>query len=164
LALFARKSCNAGVAALELALIAPFLLVLLVGIADFSIVYHQDLQLASTLAAGAEYAFNKGQNDTGSTLTSEVTSFMNNVSGVPLSTLSVNYHGGTGTTSCYCVNGATPSYTGPVTCGSVCTDGSGSTAGMFVSITAGFSYTALFTVDQVFFSNPITQTVTVRLK
>jgi Flp pilus assembly protein TadG len=158
------RSGTAGIAALEFALVLPFLFALFAGIADFSFVYHDELQLTAALAAGAQYAFTQGQTESGSTLTSDVTSFINTVSTIPLSTLSATYNNGLSATSCYCVKGSPAVYTGPLTCGAACTDGSGSTAGRFITITGGFSYTAIFPLDQSFFSNPMSQTVTARVQ
>jgi Flp pilus assembly protein TadG len=164
LAKFARKSWNAGVAAMEFALLAPFLFALFAGVADFSIAYHYQMQVASALAAGAQYAFSQGQNESGSTLTNDVTSFVNKISPVTLSSVTASYNNGLDASSCYCVSGSPPAYTGPATCGSACSDGSGSTAGKYVSITGSFSYTPLFVLDQAFFSGAFSQTVTARLQ
>lgn len=158
-----RPAENAGVAALELALILPFLAALAVGVADFSFAYHKQLQLTSTLAAAAEYAFTKGQSETGSTLTTDVTNFINAISPFTLTTAQTVYNNGDNSaTNCYCVSGNPAAYTGPTTCGSTCADSS--TAGKFVAMTGGFTYTPLFVADAVFFRNAISQTVTVRLQ
>ena len=154
-----------GVAALELALILPVLVPLLLGVADFSMAYHRQLQLSATLAAGAEYAFSKGQNEVGTSLDNDVTTFVNAVTPVTLKALSVTYNNGdSSTTNCYCVDGATPAYTGPVTCGAACSDGSGSTAGKYLAISGTVSYSPLFSVDSVIFPTSFTQNVMVRLQ
>ncbi len=155
---------NAGVAAVELALVTPVFTMLLIGVADFSMAYHRLMQLSSALAAGAQYAFTKGQTDSGSTLTTEVKTFVNAVTAVSLSSVTATYNNGLSATSCYCVSGSGPTYSAAMTCGAACTDGSGSTAGKFISISGSFSYTALFSLDQVFFTNAFQQTVTVRLQ
>ncbi len=157
-------SGRAGVAALEFALLVPVLAALFLGVADFSTAYHYQMQLSSALAAGAQYAFTKGQGESGTALTTDVTNFITSVSAVHLSSVTASYNNGQSATSCYCVSGSPAVYTGPLTCGTACTDGSGSTAGKYVSISGGFSYTAMFSVDQVFFANPLVQTVTVRLQ
>jgi Flp pilus assembly protein TadG len=158
-----RRRANSGVAALELALMLPMLIALFVGITDFSLAYHQQMQLAATLGAAAEYAFTQGQTETGTTLTGDVTGFVTKVSPYALNTVSVIYNNGDNSAAnCYCQSGSPAVYTGPVTCNSACADGS--TAGKFVTLTGGFTYAPIFVADQVFFSGPIAQTVTVRLQ
>jgi Flp pilus assembly protein TadG len=151
-----------GVAAVEFGLILPVFVTLLIGCLDFGLAYLADAQLAAAVSAGAQYAFTQGQTESGSTLTSDVSSFVTAVSQVSLSALTVTNNNGLSATSCYCVTGATPTYTGPVSCGSTCTDGS--TAGKFVAISASFTYTPIFPADKVFFSTAKTQTITVRLQ
>jgi len=159
-----RGGGRAGVAAVEFGLLAPFLFALCAGLADFGFAFHNQLQLSSTLAAAAQYAFTQGQSESGSTLTSDVAGFVNNVSPIKLSSATASYNHGLSASSCYCVDGSPPVYTGPVTCGAACTDGSGSTAGKYVSISGSFSYTPIFPLDQVFFGGAFTQTVTARLQ
>jgi Flp pilus assembly protein TadG len=155
---------KAGVAALELALVAPVFTTLLVGVADFSMAYHQQLQLAAAVSAGALYAFAQGQTESGTTLTTDVKNFVTAVSAVSLTSVTVKYNNGLVATSCYCVHASPPTYSAAMTCGATCTDGSGSTAGKFVSISAKITYTAKFPPDQAFFPNPFTRRVTVRLQ
>jgi len=160
----ANKRRKAGVMAVEFALAAPVFTLLLVVVADLSMAYHRLMQLSSTLAAGAQYAFAQGQTESGSTLTTDVSAFVSAVTPITLASVTVKYNNSLSATSCYCVNGSPPTYSSAMTCGATCTDGSGSTAGKFVSIAGSFNYTAVFPGDQVFFSNPYTQTVTVRLQ
>jgi Flp pilus assembly protein TadG len=155
---------QAGAAAVEFALSAPFLIFFFIGTADFAIAYHRAIQLSEALTAGALYGFTQGQTESGSTLTSDVTSFVQSVSAVTLSSVTAAYNGGLAAASCYCVQGAALTFTGPVTCGSTCTDGSGSTAGKYLTITGTFTYTPMFPSDQMFFTSPLTQTVLVRVK
>jgi Flp pilus assembly protein TadG len=155
-----------GVAAVEFALSAPFMILFFISIADFGFVFHKEIQLSAALSAGAEYAFTQGQTETGSTLTTDVTGFVNKISAVPLSSVSASYNNGLSATSCYCENGAGASFsfTGPYTCGSACTDGSGSTAGKYVSISAAFTYSPMFPSDQIFYNASLSQSVLVRLQ
>ena len=153
-----------GTAAMELALVAPVLLTFCICVADFSFVYHNQLQLSAALAAGAQFAFSAGQTESGATLPADVVNFVQAVSPVPLSSTSASYNNGLSATSSYCVKGYPAVFTGPFASGTACTDGSGSTAGRYVSISASFTYTAVFQPDQIFFSRPITQTVLTRLQ
>lgn len=157
------KSHKAGVAALELALVAPIFVVLLLGISDLSMAFHQQLQMSSAVAAGAQYAFARGQvGDTGSTLTTEVNSFVNAISPFSLTVTSIYNNHNNSATNCYCVSGTAPTYSSTMSCGATCTDGS--TAGKFVSISGQFTYAPMFSPDSALFPKPFTQTVTVRLQ
>jgi len=158
----ARPLGNAAVAAVEMALIAPVLIALSAGISDCSLAFHEKLQLSSVLTASAEYAFNKGQSETGSTLTADVTSFINKISPITLSPLTVTYYGGTTSTSYYCVS-TTGVVTASYTKGASCTDGSGAVAGQFITISGSFAYKAVFPVDKGFMPTSFTQSVIVRL-
>jgi Flp pilus assembly protein TadG len=151
-----------GVAALEMALVSPVLIALSAGISDCSLVYHKKLQLSSTLAAAAEYAFNKGQSETGTALETDVAAFVSTASPIALTGVSVTYYGGATSTSYYCVSTA-GIVTGSYTQGAACTDGSGSVAGQYISISGTFPYAAVFPVDQSFMPKTYAQTVFVRL-
>jgi Flp pilus assembly protein TadG len=153
-----------GAAAVEFALVGPFLVFFFVGLADLSFAYHDQLQLSAALAAGAQYAFTKGQTESSSALPGDVTSFVNSISAVTLTSVSASYNNGLSGSSCYCVKGSPAVYTGPLTCGSACTDGSGSTAGKYLSISASYAYTPMFSLDQAFLNSSFTQSVTVRLQ
>src|SRR4051812_1485265 len=48
---------NRGLAAVEFAIVAPVLLLMLGGLVDFSLAFLSKSQLASSVAVGAEYAF-----------------------------------------------------------------------------------------------------------
>lgn len=161
---FPRHADRSGIAALEFALLVPVLVVIFLAVADFGLLYYRQLQMASALAAGAEYAFTKGQSETGATLTADVSNFVNTVSPVPATSSTASFNGGLSATSCYCVAGSPAVFTGPLTCGAACTDSSGSTAGKYISITGSFSYAAMFVLDQVLFPASLAQTVTVRLQ
>jgi Flp pilus assembly protein TadG len=153
---------RAGVAAVEMALVSPVLIALSAGISDCSLVYHEKLQLSSALSAGAEYAFNKGQSETGTALQNDVTAFINAASPIALSAVSVVYYGGSTTNSYYCVSTA-GIVTGSYTQGQACSDGSGSVAGQYISLTGSFAYAAVFPVDKSFMPTAYSQTVFVRL-
>jgi hypothetical protein len=161
---FGRGAARAGVAAMELGLVAPVPILLLVAMSDFSMVYHKQLQLSAALAAGAVYAFTAGQTESGTALTGDVTNFVNTVSAVTLSSVSATYNGGLVASGYYCVKGSPPVYSGPYISGFPCLDGSGGTAGKYISISGSFTYTAIFKVDSKFFPSAFTQTVLVRLQ
>jgi Flp pilus assembly protein TadG len=153
---------RAGVASVELGMVAPTLITLCVAITDFSVVYHKQLQLSSALTAAAEYAFARGQSETGTTLASDVGSFIQAVSAVSLSSVTTNFNGGLVATGYYCVSGSPAIYSGPYTSGAACADGS--TAGQFISISASYSYTPMFAANKAFLPGSYTQSVVVRLQ
>jgi len=158
----ARPFGNSAVAAVEMALIAPVLIALSAGISDCSLAFHEKLQLSSVLTASGEYAFNKGQSETGGTLTADVTSFINKISPIALGPLTVTYYGGTTSTSYYCVS-TTGVFTASYTRGAACTDGSSAVAGQFITISGSFAYKAAFPVDKGFMPTSYSQSVIVRL-
>jgi Flp pilus assembly protein TadG len=160
--IFNSTSRRDGVAAVELGIVAPMLITLCLGISDFSVVYHKQLQLSQALTAGGEYAFNKGQNESGSALTTDVASFVQTISGVTPSSVQATINGGLVAADFYCVSGSPPTYTGPYTAGAACTDGS--TAGQFISITASYTYTPIFRANKAFLPSTFTQTILVRLQ
>jgi Flp pilus assembly protein TadG len=160
--MFKRRFGRSAVASVEMGIVAPLLIAFCAGISDCSLVFHNKLALASALASAAEYAFNKGQSETGSTLTSDVTAFLNAESEITLSAASVTYYGGATSTSYYCVS-TTGVFTGSYTQGEACSDGSGSTAGQFVAISGSFAFKAVFPTDKVFMPTSFSQTVIVRL-
>lgn len=160
-----RPGCGrSGVAAMELGLVAPVLILLLVAMADFSVVFHKEMQLSAALAAGAEYAFTAGQTESGTALTTDVSNFVNTISAVTLSSVSSSYNGGLIAADYYCVKGSPPVYSGPFLSGYPCTDGSGSTAGRYISISGSFTYTPIFKTDSKFLPTTFSQSVLVRLQ
>jgi len=160
--IFRRQWGRSGVASLELGLVAPTLITICIGIADFGIVYHKQLQLSSALAAGALYAFNKGQSESGTTLSNDVASFVQSISAVSLSSVTSSVNGGNVATSYYCVSGNPATYSGPYSAGASCADGS--TAGQFISISATYSYSPIFRANKAFLPGSFTQSVITRLQ
>jgi len=159
---FRKRRERHGVASLELGLAAPVLVTMCIAIADFSFVYHKELQLSSVLTAGAEYAFNKGQSESGTTLSTDVTNFVQAITGVTLSSVTSSVNGGNVAADYYCVTGYPATYSGPYSSGATCTDGS--TAGQFISITGSFTYTPIFSPNKKFLPGTFTQSVIVRLQ
>jgi Flp pilus assembly protein TadG len=169
-----RRRRNAGVAALEFALLVPVLIALFLGVAEFSMVYHDQLQVSSALSAGAEFAFTKGQTEeggSGGNLDTDVQTFVNSIISSNLlnatASVVVYYNGVTADgspSSCYCPTSSPLAFNTTATCGATCSDGS--TAGKFATLTASLTYTPMFSVNSVFFHglNPFKQTITVRLQ
>jgi Flp pilus assembly protein TadG len=53
--------CGRGTAAVEFALILPFLLAVVGGLVDFGFVFFDQCKLAAAVTAGSQYAFSQGQ-------------------------------------------------------------------------------------------------------
>ena len=155
---------RSGVAAVEVALISPTIILILVGLVDLGGMLYTRFQLDASLTAGANYAMINGTsvNATSaaalaSTLAGLVSSGQSSnwanssvtVNAGPTASSSggVVTTGGTASSadSCYCPSGAT---TGSITwgssqtCGATCTGGG--FAGKFVLLSATHAYTPIF--------------------
>ncbi len=97
-----------GVAAVEFALVAPVLILLFVGLADFGLATAEKMRLIDSARAGAQYAASNPTDTAGTTA-----AVKNATSGLTGTGLSVAL-----TQSCGCNDGST------VTCGSGCASGS----------------------------------------
>jgi Flp pilus assembly protein TadG len=152
-----------GTAAVELALIAPLMLILLAGIIDFARVYDQELELSTAVAAAAEYALVNAADinaTNAAALAATLSGIVANSNGAAWAGATVIVNDGAtstvanGTTtssgtaananSCWCPTGNSASWGwgAAVTCGSACAGGT--LAGKFVTITGTRSFTAIF--------------------
>lgn len=151
-----------GVAAVEMALIAPVLLLILAGTVDLGGVIYTRFQLSSAVNAATNYAIVNvaNVNSTGGpTLATNLATLVANVNGSAWANSAVTVNagptaantsgtagsGGTASAadSCYCPTGTTPSITWGTakSCGTPCASGY---AGMFVLVTATRTYTPFF--------------------
>jgi Flp pilus assembly protein TadG len=151
-----------GVAAVEMALIAPVLLLILAGTVDLGGVIYTRFQLSSAVNAAVNYAILNvaSVNSTnGPTLATNLATYVANVNGTSWANSAVTVNGGptaantngtatsggtaTAANSCYCPTGAAPSITwgAAQSCGAPCASGY---AGMFVLVTASRTYTPFF--------------------
>ncbi len=151
-------------AAVEFGALAPMLITFCVGVIDLSFMFQKELQLTSALASGAEYAFTQGQTESGGALTNDVSAFLQAISGVSLASVTVTYNGGLDANAYYCVTGFPAVFSGPYAAGSACSDGSGATAGKFITLQASFAYTPIFKQDKALMPTSYTQSVIVRLQ
>ncbi|MEJ0015995.1 MAG: TadE/TadG family type IV pilus assembly protein [Acetobacteraceae bacterium] len=153
---------NRCIAALEFALLSPVFIMVFAGIVDLGNAIYTWSKLEQALAAGANFALvNRARVTTdGSTLAQDIATLVSTSNGgTPANATVVVNNGPTVTrtggnasasgtaanaNSCYCPTGGPSNWTwgGVVTCGNTCTGGS--RAGQFVTITASYSYTALF--------------------
>jgi Flp pilus assembly protein TadG len=118
-----------AVAAMEFALVAPLLAMLLGGTVDFAMLNNGRGQLAIAVSSGAAYAFLNSTTVTAASMKTMV----ENTSFLPTGTVVATVTG----PACYCVTSAVmPAST--VTCGSTC---SGGTTGNYMIISATYTYT-----------------------
>lgn len=166
-----------GAAAVEFALVAPFYMLLFVGVTELSMAMYNRFALNASVSAAANYAIlNASQvgSTNGATLAqnlalivaSEHASNWANatitVNNGPTATLSSGTVTTSGTASnansCYCptLSGSTVTWGNATTCGSACTGGG--IGGKFVSIVATSTYTSLFGSSGVMPSQTFTTT------
>ena len=140
-------------AAVEFVLCTPLLIVLLGGAHDLGLAQYSRATLANAVAAGAEYAYLTGPPVTATNVQNVVikTSFLTSTN------LIVTVTGPTG----YCVTGTGPTKSGAAY-GSVCSDGS--TAGLYVVITATYTNTGIMSGFMAASSYALTESATVMLK
>ena len=152
-------SCR-GTAALELAIVAPVLLGILGGLADFGMAFRLKSELAAGVDAGAVYAFVQEQQVLGTSLVlsgSSVASAVSAIPGLSGATVTVSQMPGS-----YCV---TASGTGAtlqaVSSGSTCTDGS--VPGTYVTISASLPFHPLMPFYSTLGAMTVSASVSMRL-
>ncbi|GGF19604.1 hypothetical protein GCM10011611_26940 [Aliidongia dinghuensis] len=118
----------AGTAAVEFALIAPLLLLVVGILCDFGFAFRAKAELAESVAAGMQYATLASTNVS----TTQVTTIVAQKLSLPSGNVTVSGP------SCYCVTG-TPAATTPIACSSICSDGS--SPGLYLNIAATYTYT-----------------------
>ena len=156
-----------GAAALEFAILAPVFAVTLIAIVDFAFAFYSKLQLASAVAAGAQYAYVNGQSLTSSTASAFITNVQTVVGGASALTISSptvyynNVASGANANNCYCISNTGTWTTG--TCGAACSV-NGPTAGKYVSISANYTYTPIFPTDRYISSGTITEAALIRVQ
>jgi Flp pilus assembly protein TadG len=153
-----------GLAAVEFALIAPLLLLLLGGVTDFGLMMSGKSQLANGIAQGVQYALLQGASVSAANVQAVVQNGSSR-SGVKAS-VSVKVAG----PACYCVAGQpavlstsssalSPNYT--------CTGSCPATAaapGAYLTITASYAYQPLMPLYNQVSNTTVSETVTVRLQ
>lgn len=152
-----------GVAAVEFAIIAPVLLLLLGGIADFGLVMIGKSQLANGVAQGVQYALLIGPSVSSSTVNTVVQTGAARA-GIA-ATVSVQVTG----PACYCVS-STPAALGTTstvmsaryTCTNTCANST--TPGVFMIVAASYTYASLMPLYSQLSNPTISQSVTVRLQ
>ena len=152
-----------GAAAVEFALVAPLLLLLLGGVTDCGLLIAAKSQLANGLAQGVQYALLTGPSVSGTTVQGIVRTGAANAGVRP--TVSVTVTG----PACYCtsgspaaLSGASTALSGTYTCTSTCPTGASQQA--FMIISASFTYTALMPFYSHLASPVVSEAVTVKLQ
>ena len=152
-----------GIAAIEFAIIAPILLLLLGGMIDFGLLMSGKSQLANGIAQGVQYALQQGASVSAATVLALVKNGVAR-SGVPtVVTASV-----TGP-ACYCLSGSPATLVSPsialsatFTCTGTCP--ASAVPGAYLIITASYVYQPLLPLYSMLASTTVSDTMTVRLK
>jgi Flp pilus assembly protein TadG len=155
--------CRDGVAALEFAIIAPVLLTMCVGLADFGLALRDQMQLDQAVSNGAGYAFAAQQSlaSLGTVSPSKVQSVVSASLTLPNATVPLP-----STPGPYCVQTNTQSSppTSSLTAGSYDTAcPSGNPAGTYMTITAQYTYTPMLPAYSWLANKSLSATVIVRL-
>lgn len=157
-----RWSCTRAAAAVELALLAPIPIMLMIAAVDTGLALLSHAQIARALASSAQYATLAGQNNVAfttisvnaKTLASAVASgFL----GTPVVTAVVNNAAAVGALCCPGL-----SWTCSSAGGFTCADGS--TPGSYLTITARYPFTPLWSPDTLLVGKILTEAVVVPLK
>jgi Flp pilus assembly protein TadG len=147
-----------GVAALEFALVCPLLLTFFGGVVDLGLAVWSKSCLANAVAQGAQYAYRLQQTGTNVTQT-QIQNFVLHVSTLPSSNINVS---GTTVPGYYCLNAVTPPPTlAASSSGATC--GDGTKAGLFVKVSATYTYPALMPGYSYMANTTITESTWVRL-
>jgi Flp pilus assembly protein TadG len=144
---------NRGTPAIEFGLIAPVLMVLLLGVVDFGMAFWDQLQVNAAVQAGASYAVNSGFN---------ATDIANAVTNGGPSTLAATP---APTQFCGCpsaTGGVTTASGTPPTCTGTCA--SGGSPGIYVTVNADLSYTSIFPWPGLSRPTALISSTTVRLQ
>jgi Flp pilus assembly protein TadG len=106
--LWALRLCRSGVAIVEFAIVAPFLVLLLLPLVDLGMGFYVKTQLMTAAEAGAQYAFVHGWSGTNSTTQTSILSAVSSamsLTGIQSTPAPV--------LACGCANGTTITYSSP---------------------------------------------------
>jgi len=136
-----------GVAATELALLAPLLVFMVVATFDLGLCGYREMQVQSAAQAGAQYAILHGFDSTIAGVVQNATSY----SAIAASPAPAQY--------CGCASGNTVSV---AACQSACPNGS--TAGTFVSVSSAATYNTVLSYPMIPSAFALQATATVRIR
>ena len=138
---------RSGNAAIELAFLAPMLMLLAVGTADYGLGIYRQMEVQNAAQAGAEYARKHGFSTTGiAAAVTAATPYSVSASPTPVQ-------------SCGCPSGTTIS---SATCGTTCAGGQ--TAGVYVTVDAQATYNTIIPYPGIANSYTLTAASTVRIQ
>lgn len=152
-----------GIAAVEFALVAPLLLLLLGGTADFGLLMSKRSQLANGVAQGVQYALQQGPGLSAANVRAMVQSGATRAGMTQAVTVTT-----TGPV-CYCVSGppaalsAAPAPLSGSTCPGSCA-GTGAAPDAYLTISASYIYQPLMPLYSHLASTKVSQASTVRLQ
>ncbi len=143
-------SCQSGIAAVEMALIAPFFLILLGGTVDLALLVHEQAQITQATSAGLAYAELAEQAGVAvSTISTNVTTMIQDeintgyISGASVA-VTINNGNPSADRCCVSFSGGTASWTCAASA-PTCTDSS--TPGLYLKVMTTYSYKPLFPED-----------------
>jgi Flp pilus assembly protein TadG len=127
-----------GTSAVEFAIVAPFLVALLVPIVDLGMGFYTKMQVQNAAQAGVQYAILRGWNSSAIQNAETAATTLSSITALPAPTQSCNCLSGTSMTA--------------ISCSSTCPDGS--TPGVYVTVNAQASYSTLVPYPQL--DSPVT--------
>ncbi|MDO8608569.1 MAG: TadE/TadG family type IV pilus assembly protein [Phaeospirillum sp.] len=129
--------------AVEFALVAPILLLMLVGLTDFGLAVNEKMRLVNAVRAGVQAGYGN------STDVAAITQAVKDASGLDAAAIAVSV-----ATSCGCADGSS------VVCGGICADAS--SLRTYVTVTVTESYALLISYPG--FASPMTLSATATLR
>jgi Flp pilus assembly protein TadG len=138
---------DAGLSAIEFALVAPFLCTFILGVVDLGFGFQAQMAVTQSAQAGTYYAMLNGYN------TSGIQTVVANASGLSGITSP------TSSSTCGCPSGTSVTVS---TCNTTCANGQ--TAGTYASVTAQYSYTPILTYPGLPSPMTLTSTSMLRIK
>ena len=139
---------RAGSAAVEFALLAPLLGVMLIGLVDFGLGVYTKMQVQNAAQAGAEYVIANGFNSGNTTPVTTAVTTATNLSGITASPAPSQFY------ACPVDNTLSTVASGSITCSS------GKSAGSYVTVSAQAVYNTIMPYDQIGLSIPSSYTFT----
>jgi len=176
---------NRGIAAVEFAMLAPLLCLLLAGVTDLGGALFTKFKLDAAVTAGANFAQVNSANVTstnGQTLATNIATIVETSQGAgwandavvvndgPSSTVTGGTTASSGTAAnadlCYCPSGTPGSFAwgGSTACGTACPGSNTGYAGKFVTITASETYTPIFSSYGIVQNNTISASAAVQVQ
>ena len=160
-----RKFDQSGVAALELALVAPILVTLMIASIDFGAAVLSKAQISQALALAAEYTTLAGQNTTTSPTNATIManaktyagSLTSNFVGTPTVTVTLNNGAATGSTCC-------PGTTWTCSASTPFTCKDGSSPGTYLTIAVSYPFKPLISTDTRLLGKVLTDSIVVPVK